>query len=136
MVSCFFIAARFELADEFPNTQPRSGAGVREEPPEEVPIKSGKSESPRPKEAGYRLVSCFFIAARFELADEFPNTQPRSGAGVREEPPEEVPIKSGKPELPRPFRAGFKTCSLFRSLHFYLELFMRNNSLRWLALTI
>ena len=55
MVSCFFIAARFELADEFPNTQPRSGAGVREEPPEEVPIKSGKSESPRPKEAGYRL---------------------------------------------------------------------------------
>ncbi len=79
----FFIAARFELADEFPNTQPRSGAGVREEPPEEVPIKSGKSESPRPKEAGYRLVSCFFIAARFELADEFPNTQPRSGAAVR-----------------------------------------------------
>ena len=82
------------------------------------------------------MVSCFFIAARFELADEFPNTQPRSGAGVREEPPEEVPIKSGKSESPRPFRADFKTCSLFRSLHFYLELFMRNNSLRWLALTI
>ena len=113
MVSCFFIAARFELADEFPNTQPRSGAGVREEPPEEVPIKSGKSESPRPKEAGYRLVSCFFIAARFELADEFPNTQPRSGAGVREEPPEEVPIKSGKSESPRPKEAGYRLVSCF-----------------------
>lgn len=60
----------------------------------------------------------FFIAARFELADEFPNTQPRSGAGVREEPPGEVPIKSGKPESPRPFRAGFETCSFFRSFQF------------------
>ena len=61
MVSCFFIAARFELADEFPNTQPRSGAGVREEPPEEVPIKSGKSESPRPCKAGFNLLVIFYL---------------------------------------------------------------------------
>ena len=61
------------------------------------------------------MVSCFFIAARFELADEFPNTQPRSGAGVREEPPEEVPIKSGKPELPRPCKAGFNLLVIFLS---------------------
>ena len=133
MVSCFFIAARFELADEFPNTQPRSGAGVREEPPEEVPIKSGKSESPRPKEAGYRLVSCFFIAARFELADEFPNTQPRSGAGVREEPPEEVPIKSGKSESPRPCKAGFNLLVIFYLL---FGLIMRNFKTKYVSLAL
>ena len=105
---------------------PRSGRGGRK-------FKSCHLDQKKQDTVWYPV---FFIAARFELADEFPNTQPRSGAGVREEPPEEVPIKSGKSESPRPFRAGFKTCSLFRSLHFYLELFMRNNSLRWLALTI
>ena len=65
----FFIAARFELADEFPNTQPRSGAGVREEPPEEVPIKSGKSESPRPCKAGFNLLVIFLSAVRLNYAE-------------------------------------------------------------------
>ena len=79
------------------------------------------------------MVSCFFIAARFELADEFPNTQPRSGAGVREEPPEEVPIKSGNQSHLDHVRQVL-ICLLFFYLLF--GLIMRNFKTKYVSLAL
>ena len=76
----FYYKTRFELADEFPKIKPQSGADFREEPPAEVPIKSGKSKSPRPRKTGRCYAPCFYFyyRTRFELADEFPKIEPQS----------------------------------------------------------
>ena len=70
----------------------------REEHSADVPIKSGKTKSPRPKKAGYQGIPCFFyqdlnLRASFRKSGK---------TDFREEHSANVPIKSGKLKSPLP----------------------------------